>query len=131
MAGIKVARSALLNAGMDVNVAQEFMDKANNVFGLNWACTPGGIGVGSNLLLSAVNFRAFLAARPLAPDVVISIPIPSAKPTSIIEVGLEVADYYETEAGKFQCNHCDRKPYAREASCIKHLETKHADKLEE
>lgn len=127
MASIKVARTQLRNAGLSLGLAQEFTDKLNSAFGSGW-CSHGnaGIGNGGTLLLPVSNIRAFLFQGNAAPSVIAMPPI-----SNIVSVNVEVADYFENDDGTFQCAHCSRKPYKRERDCIKHLQTKHADKLEE
>ena len=124
MASIKVARTQLRNAGLSLDLAQEFTNKLNTAFGSDWKSHGNsGIGNGGTLLLAVSDIRAFLFAAPS----LIAIPPVS----NIVSVNVEVADYFENDDGTFQCAHCSRKPYKRERDCIKHLQTKHADKLEE
>ena len=134
MASIKIAKNALISAGISVDHAQEFMNKLNSAFGPDWSSGDAGIVLGPTVLLPKNEFKGFLAYKANMQDVVINITsptIPSAATTIVADVSVEAADYYELDNGKFQCNHCSHKPYARESSCIKHLESKHADKLEE
>ena len=127
MASIKVARTQLRNAGLSLSWAQEFTDKLNSAFGNGW-CSHGnaGIGNGGTLLLPVSNIRAFLVQGNAAPSV---IALPSV--SNVVAVNVEVADYYENDNGTFQCNYCDHKPYKRERDCIRHLQTKHVDKVED
>jgi len=129
MASIKIARTALIAAGLPAMNAQAFMDKLNTVFGANWTCDASGICLGTQVLLPKANFMAFLAEKPGLADVTIKVSLPSPGPG--VAVPVEIADYYENDDGTYSCAHCNHKPYKREKDCVKHLQKKHADKLEE
>ena len=127
MASVKIARAALSIAGLSADYANQFTQKLNSTFGKYWNSTPNGIVDSSgNLLLAKNDFASFLTAgvystTPAVPDAAVA----EAAPVE------DKPDYYEEKNGTFQCNHCDHKPYKREYDCIKHIESKHADMLED
>ena len=113
MASIKVIRTELRKRNLNVGNAEALMGRLRAIYGSGW--TQGNL---SNLLdtPSMPSFaNASIAAPVIAPPVIMT----------------EKPDYFENPNGTFQCNHCDHKPYKREHDCIRHIENKHADLLED
>ena len=134
MSSIKIARTALISAGLSADKANAFMDKLNATFGSAWGCSSSGITSGAMLILPKANFGAFLDYRPLAADVTIHIPAGSLAPPVVAPIPPLIlpaeADYFENDDGTFSCAYCNHKPYKTESACNRHIVAKHADKLE-